>query len=195
MNVQVVIDIACAHSYVAVTRLYRAAGTLRAKGEEITISFLPFQLAPHASGTATPLIEALERHLGQGVRESIEWMATEARGDGLTLDYERALATNTFESHRLLALAGAQGRQEPMAERLFRAHFTEGLDIGDPAVLARLADETGVTFDDTGRAELEAELARVRSLGITGVPVFFFENGKVLSGSQSEQTLTAALTT
>ncbi|MEU6055962.1 DsbA family oxidoreductase [Streptomyces xanthochromogenes] len=193
MNVQVVLDIACAHSYVGVTRLYRAADALRAKGEEATISFLPFQLAPYASGTATPLIEALERHLGRGVRESTRRMAAEARGDGLTLDYERALATNTFESHRLLALAGAQGRQEPMAERLFRAHFTDGLDIGDPAVLARLADEAGVAFDDTGRAELEAELARVRSLGITGVPVFLFEDGTVLAGSQSEEALAAAL--
>ncbi|WP_331765259.1 DsbA family protein (plasmid) [Streptomyces sp. NBC_01384] len=192
-TVQVVVDIACAHSYVGVTRLARAVERRRAAGETVEVSFLPFQLAPHASGAATPLLEALKRHLGPGAREGAARMAADAAADGLTLDYERALATNTFEAHRLIALAAAQGLQEEMTERLFRAHFTDGLHIGDPATLAALAAEVGVTFSDAGREELEAVLDRVRSLGVRGVPVFFFGDGTVLSGSQSEQVLDAAL--
>lgn len=46
------------------------------------------------------------------------------------------LASGTFEAHRLILMAGRQGLAEPMTERLFRAHFTDGLHIGDPQVLA-----------------------------------------------------------
>ncbi|MEV0633125.1 DsbA family oxidoreductase [Nonomuraea wenchangensis] len=89
--------------------------------------------------------------------------------------------------------AGHQDRAEPMAERLFRAHFTDGPHIGDPATLARLAAEVGVTPGHVPSREVRARLDRVRRLGITGVPVFLIENLPPLTGSQTETALPAAL--
>lgn len=63
-----------------------------------------------------------------------------------------------------------------MAERLFRAHFADGLHIGDPATRARLAAEVGITTGHVPSLEVRARLDRVRRLGITGVPVFLIEN-------------------
>ena len=47
-----------------------------------------------------------------------------------------------------------KGVEDAMVERLFRAYFTEGLDIGDRTVLARLAGEVGLEA-----AEIAARLA------------------------------------
>ncbi len=75
-----------------------------------------------------------------------------------------------------------------MAERLFRAYLTEGLNIGDRATLDRLAAEAGVRPSPGGAEELRAELTRVRSLGIRSVPVFRFDGGALVAGAQSEET-------
>ncbi|MEV0199330.1 hypothetical protein [Nonomuraea sp. NPDC050691] len=69
-----------------------------------------------------------------------------------------------------------------MAERLFRAHFTDGLHIGDPTTLTRLAAEVGVATGGVPPAVVRARLDRVRRLGITGVPVFLIEDLPPLTG-------------
>ncbi|WP_051856417.1 hypothetical protein [Streptomyces sp. NRRL B-1347] len=80
-----------------------------------------------------------------------------------------------------------------MAERLFRACFTDGLNIADPAVLDRLAAETGVTAASGGAQALRAELARVRALGLPDPPVLLRADGPVLSGEIREDDVLAAL--
>ncbi len=116
-----------------------------------------------------------------------------AAEEGLELDYDRALNTTTLAAHRLIEVAGRQGLGEEMAGRLFRAYFTEGRDVADPGVLAELAAEAGVT--DTGRGPRRAreQLARARSLGISGVPLFLFEGKYAVSGAQPVDTFAAAI--
>ncbi|MEV4457479.1 DsbA family protein, partial [Microbispora sp. NPDC049633] len=99
----------------------------------------------------------------------------------------------TFEAHRLIWLAGRAGRDGDMADRLFRAHFTDGLDVGDPATLAKLAAETGVEDTGEGAEQVRAELARARELGVRAVPLFLFEEKFAVSGAQPVETLVAAL--
>ncbi|GAA4628171.1 hypothetical protein GCM10023196_043450 [Actinoallomurus vinaceus] len=75
----------------------------------------------------------------------------------------------------------------------YTRHFTDGLHIGDAATLARLAAEVGVAMDDFPPGELRARLHRVRALGITAVPVFLIGSLPPLTGTQTEDTLYAAL--
>jgi predicted DsbA family dithiol-disulfide isomerase len=119
--------------------------------------------------------------------------AERAALEGLELNFERAVATGTFQAHRLIALAARQERAEQMVERLFRAHFKDGLHMGDLGTLAELAEEAGVTMDDFGADELRARLDQVRRLGLSGVPVFFIDGVAPLIGSQPESALFAAL--
>jgi predicted DsbA family dithiol-disulfide isomerase len=84
-----------------------------------------------------------------------------------------------------------------MVERLFRAHYTDGFNLADPAVLDRLAADLGVigpgmSDDDSGAAHVRSELAAVRREGVTGVPVFIVD-GRALSGAQSQDVLLRAL--
>ncbi|GAA2425693.1 DsbA family oxidoreductase [Streptomyces glaucus] len=202
VRVRIALDVICVHSYLGYTRFTRVAERLRAEGRHLTVEFLPFELAPGAGTEGEPLLPVLERVFGaEAVQQTLRF-ARQLAAEGLELHYERAVATGTFEAHRLIARAARQGLAEPMVERLFRAHFTDGLHIGDPATLTRLAEEIGLTPDSPGAApaqkaaetdRLRAELDRVRRLGVTGVPVFFMDGVRPLTGSQSEEALSAAL--
>jgi predicted DsbA family dithiol-disulfide isomerase len=193
VTVQIVVDVICAHSYLGYTRLARAANRLRAEGLEAAVEFLPFELAPGVSTEGRPLLDVLEQTFGPGAVTGALAFAERATREGLRFEYGKAIATGTFEAHRLIADAAQQNKAEPMTERLFRAHFTDGLHIGDPAVLAELAAEVGVVTGSVPPAAVRARLDRVRRHGITGVPVFLIEDLPPLTGSQTETTLLAAL--
>ncbi|MEU6411591.1 DsbA family oxidoreductase [Microbispora sp. NPDC046933] len=190
---QFVMDVICAHSYLGYTRFARAADLLRAEGVQVTVEFLPFELAPGAPADGQPLLAVLEQTFDPQAAAGALVFAERAAREGLQFEYGKAIATGTFDAHRLIADAAHQDKAEPMAERLFRAHFTDGLHIGDPATLARLAAEVGVTTGHVPSREVRARLDGVRRLGITGVPVFLIENLPPLTGSQTETTLLAAL--
>ncbi|MFI0777389.1 DsbA family protein [Streptomyces sp. NPDC021212] len=133
---------------------------------DVELAFLPFQAAPDAPAAGEPLFEIHKRYFGEATARQIASDTTLGAADGLELNLRPAMFTHTFDAHRLLAQAAAQGRGEPMAERLFRAYFTDGLCLSDRPTLARLAAETGVVMDDTGADELRAALVRVRTPGI-----------------------------
>ncbi|WP_433359153.1 DsbA family protein [Streptosporangium sp. CA-115845] len=188
MKAQLVMDVICVHSYLGYTRFARAAKRLRAEGVQVAVEFLPFELAPGAPADGRPLLTVLEQTFGpQAVPDALVF------AEGIRLEYGKAIATGTFDAHRLIADAAHQDKAEPMAERLFRAHFTDGLHIGDPATLARLAAEVGVTTGHVPPTEVRARLDHVRRLGITGVPVLLIENLPPLTGSHTETKLLAAL--
>lgn len=185
----------CVHSYLGFTRFARAARRYRAGGGEVTVFFRPFQLRPETSPAGEPLFEVHKRERGEAVARQIASDTSLGAADGLELNLGQAVFTNTFEAHRLLVQASAQGWGEQAAERLFRAYFADGVNIGDRDTLARLAAEEGVVRGDDGTAELRAELDRVHRLDTQSTPVFRFENGVVLTGEQSEDALLAALET
>ncbi|MGW0394717.1 DsbA family protein [Streptomyces sp. NPDC003042] len=189
VRVEIALDLTCVHSYIGYTRFARAARRHRAAGGRVDVVFLPFQVSPDAPREGRPLADVHLRFFGsaEAAREATAAMAATGARDGLELDFARAVHVNTFEAHRLLAGAAAQGRAEPMAERLFRAYLTDGLNIGDPAVLSRLAAEAGVRPDPVEAGALAAELARVRALGIRSVPVFRFDGGSTVTGALPDE--------
>ncbi|MCX5203226.1 DsbA family oxidoreductase [Streptomyces sp. NBC_00237] len=195
VRIDMTLDVICAASYIGYTRLAKAAVRHRASGGKVEFTFSPFQLAPDATGEGEPLLDALRELFGDAAAAHTTQIAADALRDGLELNYERAIATGTFEAHHLVAVAEGQGKGEAAVERLFRAHFTDGLNIGDPAVLATLADELGVTVVEPAGDALRAELDRVRALGVRGVPVFTFNGGPAVTGALSEEAYLQILVT
>ncbi|MEU8105233.1 DsbA family oxidoreductase [Nonomuraea muscovyensis] len=193
MKVEIFSDVACPWCYIGHARFARAAERFRARGGRLEVTMRPFQLNPDAPAEGEPLLGALERKFGANVAQMTERVAGVAADDGLEVRFDRAVSANTFEAHRLIELATRQGRGEQMAERLFRAHFTDGLNVADPGVLAGLAAEAGVDDTGEGAAEVRDQLGRAGSLGITGVPLFLFEEKFAVSGAQPEETFTAAI--
>jgi predicted DsbA family dithiol-disulfide isomerase len=187
-------DVACAGSYIGYTRFSRAARRHRTEGGVVTAHFAPFRLDPLASTDGEPLLKILRNEFGDNIEYENKHVAALAVEDGLELNFDRALHTNMLRAHGMIAAASKQNLGEQMVERLFRAHFTEGLNVGDPETLASLAGQVGVTDATVDIERVRAELDRVQQLGVRQIPVFRFEGGLELSGMQSEHNLHAALT-
>jgi predicted DsbA family dithiol-disulfide isomerase len=114
------------------------------------------------------------------------------RAEGIDFAFDRIRRTpNTFDAHRVLRRALREGRQDEVAEALFRAYFTEGRDLGDRAVLAGLAG--GMPGGDEEADEVRAEEAEGRALGIQSVPTFVIERRIALSGAQPPPLIREAI--
>lgn len=198
MKVEIYSDVVCPWCYIGHIRFARAVERYRAKGGEVEVELRPFQLAPDAESTGAPLLEWAAAKFGGVDRagQMFGHVTQVAAQDGLEMDFEHAVHANTFDAHRLIRLAGEQGKGEEALYRLFAAHFTDGLDVGSREVLGELAAELGVEADldgQDGAAAVRQELSRARALGVSSVPLFLFEGQFAVSGAQPEDTLLAAL--
>jgi predicted DsbA family dithiol-disulfide isomerase len=88
-----------------------------------------------------------------------------------------------------------------MKERLMRAHFTEGVAVGESDLLLRLAKEVGLDEGETRELlagdlfaeEVRGDEAAARSYGISGVPFFLVEGRWGISGAQPAEVFSRAL--
>jgi predicted DsbA family dithiol-disulfide isomerase len=99
---------------------------------------------------------------------------------------------NTRRSHLLIAHAARSGLQAVIKDRIMRAYFEEGCDIGDTDELVRLADEVGLNAAvarnalilRVGQDGVVAAERHAAVLGITGVPTYIFDGQYTISGAQ-----------
>jgi len=121
--------------------------------------------------------------------------------DGIAFDFARVVVANTFNAHRVLQLAEAQGLGDAMKERLLRANFIEGANVDDHATLQTLAEEAGLGAESvrtllTGDAyadEVRRDIAEARQLQISGVPFFLLDRAYAISGAQESALFTQAI--
>ena len=101
---------------------------------------------------------------------------------------------NTFDAHRLIWLAGGAGVQDAVVESLFQAYFLDAEDVGEQAVLRRIAQQCGLEWSaDAGADEVRREEEFARAHGVDGVPSFFVDGAPVVSGAQPPEMLAMAL--
>lgn len=198
MDIQVWADVICPWCYIGKSRLEQAL-----RGDSTTtVTYRAYQLDPAPVPVPVPLSTALAAKFGGPDRVAQMWahVRSIASADGLQLNFERAIAANTFDAHRLVAWAAEQGRQAAMLDALQVAHFTDGVDIGSHPTLARLAgtlglDEAaalGYLGSTDGVNAVKADIMAARDFGITSVPTFVIENKYAVQGAQSVDTLRAA---
>lgn len=174
-------------------------------GSSVQVRYHSFQLNPgFAEGEAVLSDDYLARSHGMP-REQIEashaQLAARGARSGLDYRFESAMMVNTLDAHRMIHLAKAHGQEQPMVDRLFRAEFTEGLNLADHDVLADLAAELGIDRAEAVRTldakayeqDIRADLAQARQLGISGVPFFVFDNKRAVSGAQPVELFRKAL--
>ena len=95
--------------------------------------------------------------------------------------------------------AGAYAQSEEASrfpdfhERLFKGYFAEGHDLGDPAIVDRLAADVGPmrAAIDSGRYESALSVTNrdASMMGISGTPTFVFDGRFVASGAQPSEVL------
>jgi len=194
MKVDIYSDIACPWCYIGHARFERALEQFDG-ADRIEVRYRPYQLDPGAPARAEPMLGYLARRFGGQARAMADRVITIARGEGIEMDYERGLAVNTLNAHRLLALAERErgvAAQHALVARLFAAHFSEGRDVGDPRALAELAAENGMDAatveayleSDAGATEVREEIAAARRLGVQAVPTYLLDDRYVIEGAQ-----------
>ena len=202
LNIDIVSDVVCPWCYLGKRRLEAALGEIG--GEDAVVRWRPYQL----DETIPP--EGLDRQAYMRAKfpDQAQLDAVHQRlvafgaKVGLAFDFAAIRrAPNTLDAHRLLGWAGESGRQGAVVDRLFKAFFEQGIDIGDIDALAKLAGECGMDAavvreklahaDD--RDATRAEIAHWRRAGVSGVPFFIFEGRLAVAGAQSPETLAAAM--
>jgi predicted DsbA family dithiol-disulfide isomerase len=199
-------DVMCPFCYLGDAHLNRALEKFP-HGDAVDVTYHSFQLMPELEvGTAVDLLDLLvtKRGFPRAQAEAANARLTaQGREFGLDFRFDRAVTTNTLDAHRLTHFAKAAGRQRELVERLFRAYFTDGRNVGSHDDLADLAAEAGL--DRAGaaealasgafQAEVAADIDQARQYGISGVPFFVFGQKYAVSGAQPVEAFVQALQT
>ncbi len=194
LNVEIYSDVVCPWCYIG-KRRFEAAVEQVADEVDVAITYRPYQLDPSAlPGKSAPVIEAYAKKFGGPERaaEIIAHVTSVAAADGIEFRMDRALRANTLLAHRALHLAGEHGVQTQLKERLLRAYFTDGQDIGDLDVVAECAAEVGLDATatraylggDGGLSEVREQLVEAAAHGISAVPTFVFGGAWSVPGAQ-----------
>jgi predicted DsbA family dithiol-disulfide isomerase len=209
VELEIYADVVCPWCYVGKARLEKA---LAAFDGEVTLRMRPFQLDPQTPATSQPLLPWLGVRFGglDRARQVMAHVTALAAAEGLELDFDHAVIANTFDAHRLLWFAdrpeavvfgAGPDTQLDLADRLYRAHFTDGLDIGATDVLVDLAEELeldagrvhALLTTNEGTADVRGDLARAHDLGINSVPTFVAAGRYAVTGAQETGTLKSFL--
>jgi predicted DsbA family dithiol-disulfide isomerase len=182
-------------------------GLLGCLGKVGRRTWRPFRLNP------TMPREGLDRRAYRSAKfgsweksQALDAQVTEAGASaGLVFRHDLMAKTpNTVASHALIRLAretGDAAMQDRVVEALFSAYFTRGLDVGDPAVLADLAEAAGIERSRASAflsepASFDAVIddeKLARGLGLNGVPAFVLGGNYLFSGAQPTSVMVRAL--
>lgn len=205
LQLQIVSDVICPWCYIGKHSVDRALPLLAAQGVVVDVEWLPFLLNP-----AMP-VEGMDRKTFRTERFgswdnalAMDARAVEAgRAVGAQFDYPRQSRTpNTVAAHALIRLAGQEGGMELQSQvkgALMVAYFAEGEDIGDEAVLERIAAGAGIADAMEKSRPLREEVTQIdramRAAGLSGVPSYVADGRLLLSGATSVEDYVQRFTT
>lgn len=198
MQIDVISDTVCPWCYIGKRRLERAL-SLRPQ-IEFDVRWRPFQLDPTTPLEGVDRKTYIERKFGSSekIKPIHAALLKAGEDEGISFAFEKIARTpNTLNSHRVIRWAHSLGVQNQLVERLFRAYFVEGADIGQIKVLAGIADEVGLDGElveellnsDADRESVEREDTMARKIGINGVPTFLIGGKVLVNGAQDAEHL------
>jgi predicted DsbA family dithiol-disulfide isomerase len=196
MHIDIVSDVICPWCFVGKRRLESALAQRSELNADIT--WRPFQLNPDMAAGGMSRADYLSAKFGgRAHAQRINQAIVDAGATvGIPFAFDKIERTpNTVDAHRLIRFADRHGAANELVDRLFAGYFIEGQDIGDREVLAGIARQAGLDVieamkflaGDSQRAEVIADDAGARRLGINAVPCFIFAGQYAISGAQEPQ--------
>ncbi|WP_230969535.1 DsbA family oxidoreductase [Nitrogeniibacter aestuarii] len=210
LHIDLIADFVCPWCHVGEARLRSALALLAEKRPEVQVEIqrLPFFLDETTPPEGYEYQSYLERKFGSAekVREVQQQVIEAGEPDGARFDFDKVeLRPTTLPAHRLILQLQAVGADPVLVAKLahgiFSAYFEGGRNIGDPKVLAMIAQLAGVQDKelaewlegDDAEDEVMEVYKQVKSLGIQGVPFFVFNQQFAVSGAQSAGNLLTAM--
>lgn len=158
----------------------------------VSVTHLPYDLHPEIPPEGRPVrpggrLDAVFGHIAA----ECERAGIEFRAPTRTPNTRRAL--ETAELVRLTA----PGSFAAVDDAFFRAHWVDGLDLGDPDLIDELVAAAGVPVDDVtgrradgdGRRALEQSMARAREHGVSATPAWLVDGVFLIPGVQPVETV------
>ena len=206
MRIDFVSDIACPWCAIGLNSLERALERVGSEIGDVELYMQPFELNPTMAPEGVDLVEYLTGKYGMAPEQLVENQARiveRGAAEGFAFG-ERTWIWNTFDAHRLLFWAGAEGSagsQRALKHALLTAYHGEGRNPGAHDVLLELAGQVGLPIerarevlegDEFAEAVRQAE-AFWQQLGVQSVPAAIIDRKYVISGGQPSQAFEQAL--
>src|SRR5258706_5238333 len=204
-SIAVYSDLICPWCYIGKRRMEEALRQLP-PGTDVSRSWHPFQLNPDMPREGLNRKMYRSKKFGSWERSQAMDAQVTAAGKSVGIEFRYDLQThtpNTFDSHRLVWLAGISGMQDAVVEALFRAYFCEGANFSDARKLTEVGVSAGMHAtelkrffaSEDGASAVRDEEQRARALGISGVPLYVINEAVSFSGAQPAETFLEALRT
>jgi predicted DsbA family dithiol-disulfide isomerase len=204
VRIDFVSDVVCPWCAVGLASLERALETLKDE-VQVEIHFQPFELNPQMVAEGEDIAEHLGRKYGLNatqLAQNQEALRQRGAAVGFTFaNQDKRRIYNTFDAHRLLHWAESQGRQHELKRALLIAYFTDGQDVSDHEVLARVAASVGldeaearaVLADGRYAEEVRGDEQFFLRAGIHSVPAIVINRQHLISGGQPPEVFEQAL--
>ncbi|HEY1932410.1 MAG TPA: DsbA family oxidoreductase [Acetobacteraceae bacterium] len=198
LGIEIVHDLVCPWCFLGVRRLMR---TLRRRPDLLfELTWRPFLLNPDMPRVGMARPDYVVRKFGgeDRARRLYASISEIGRAEGVQFRFDRIRRTpSSIDAHRLVRYATRFGRADAMVEALFSAHFTDGRDIGDHAVLAAVGQACGLDplavrrflASDDELDAVHADSLRAHRLGINGVPCFVISGRHAIAGAQEPEVI------
>jgi predicted DsbA family dithiol-disulfide isomerase len=201
LTIDIVSDVVCPWCYLGEKRLEEA---LSDESRPVAVRWRPYQLDPTIPAGGLDRAEYMAKKFGQSGRlQSVHDNLTRLGAEvGAPFAFDKIKRSpNTLDAHRLIRWASSAGVQEKVVDRLFKAYFVEGRDIGDRGVLTEIAAECGLDASlvekllaDGADADLvRQEIEQAQAMGVSGVPFFIFAGRIGVPGAQEPSVLRQAM--
>jgi predicted DsbA family dithiol-disulfide isomerase len=208
LTIEMTSDFICPWCLVANTNLHKAITSLSSANAQLDIPveiqriWYPFELNPDMPEAGMDRKTYRTNKFGSWeYSQQLDAKTVRAgQANGIEFRYDLMKVTpNTLKAHRLTWFADKAGKATQMAERILRAYFTEGQDIGDVDTLVNLAAEIGLdsapvkTFllSQAGIQDVETLKHRAIAQGIRSVPTIRIGKEVLVGGQPTEIFLTA----
>jgi predicted DsbA family dithiol-disulfide isomerase len=158
-----------------------------------------FQIHPDWPAEGMPAEKFREG--GDAAARNATWQRITAMADAVGFSIKPpALITNSRAALAATEFARESGRDQALEERIYRAYFNDGENIGDANVVARLAGEAGLDAAEVTDAikspkyemRLKNNSLAANQRGVSGVPTFFIGEYPLV-GAQSLDAMRAIL--
>jgi len=204
MKVDIWSDVRCPFCYIG-KRKFEIALEQFSHKDAVEIEWHSFELDPDAE--TKPTINSYD-YLAEKKGKTREWAVemhdhiTQVAAEvGLGFNFDKAVVANSFNAHRLIQLAKFNGLDNEVEEQLFIAHFINGQNIDDHAVLIQTGMSAGLekmaieemlnSYEFSNEVRADEQIAQ--QIGITGVPCFVFDQKLAVSGAQAPETFLGAM--
>lgn len=193
MKIDVWFDFVCPYCYGG-KKIFEEVLDEFSNKEEVIVNYCSLQLNPDIAAEGN---ESITRQLAKSYKISeeeafnmMEHGIKFVEEQGLIYNYKNMIVTNTMNAHRLVCYAKEYNKASVMVNRIFKAHFVDGINIGNIDSLGNLGKEVGLNKNqvmdmlksDDYLDVIKKDKEDAIKLNIEVVPTFIFEDGERVAG-------------